>query len=76
VRQVKDAVQANVRGVGLLAGVSLGKFRFKDISSRVAIQKSYQPNPAHRKIYDELYAEFKNVYQAHKDIHKRMNKTH
>jgi len=76
VRQVKDPVEANVRGVGLLAGVSLGKFRFKDISSRVAIQKTYQPNAAHRKIYDELYTEFKNIYHAHKDIHKRLNKTH
>lgn len=73
VRQVKDAVQANVRGVALLAGVSLGKFKFKDISSRVAVQKTYQPNPANRKIYDELYAEFKNIYQAHKEIHKRLN---
>ncbi|MFO1472803.1 MAG: FGGY-family carbohydrate kinase [Turneriella sp.] len=74
IRQVKDAVQANVRGVALLAGVSLGRFKFKDISDRVAIAKSYKPNPQNRKIYDELYAEFKNVYQAHKKIHERMNK--
>ena len=76
IRQVADAVQANVRGVGLLAGVSLGRFRFKDISSRVAIAKSYQPNPQNRKIYDELYGEFKNIYQAHKKIHERLNKAH
>ena len=76
IRQVQDAVQANVRGVALLAGVSLGRFKFKDISDRVAIAKSYKPNPQNRKIYDELYAEFKNVYQAHKKIHERLNKAH
>ncbi|MBS0618457.1 MAG: FGGY-family carbohydrate kinase [Spirochaetes bacterium] len=76
IRQVADPVQANARGVGLLAGVSLGRFRFRDISNRVAIAKTYKPNPAHRKIYDELYAEFKNIYQAHKKIHARLNKAH
>ena len=40
------------------------------------IAKTYEPNPANRKIYDELYSEFKNVYTAHKKIHERMNKTH
>lgn len=75
IRQVRDAVQANVRGVGLLAGVSMGWFRVKDIASRVAIEQVYRPNPVHRRIYDELYTEFKNVYQAHKEIHKRLNET-
>ena len=73
IRQVQDAVQANVRGVALLAGVSLGRFKFKDITDRVAIAKTYKPNPQNRKIYDELYTEFKNVYQAHKKIHERLN---
>lgn len=76
IRQVADAVEANVRGVALLAGVSQGRFKFKDLSSRVAIAKAYKPNPANRAIYDELYAEFKNVYAAHKKIHERMNKKH
>lgn len=76
VRQVKDAVEANARGVALLAGVSLGKFDFKDIPSRVSIQKTYQPQEANRKIYDTLFAEFKKIYDAHKKIHARLNKTH
>jgi xylulokinase len=73
IRQVQDAVQANVRGVALLAGVSLGRFKFKDLADRVGIAKTYKPNPANRKIYDELYTEFKNVYTAHKKIHERLN---
>ncbi|MBV6492608.1 MAG: Xylulose kinase [Turneriella sp.] len=76
IRQVKEPVEANARGVALLAGVSLGRFRFSDIKNRVAIQKTYTPNTAHQGIYDTLYAEFKNVYEAHKKIHKRLNKTH
>ncbi|HRP68281.1 MAG TPA: FGGY-family carbohydrate kinase, partial [Turneriella sp.] len=76
IRQVADPIQANSRGVALLAGVSLGRFRFSDISSRVAIKNTYKPNAANRKIYDELYGEFKNVYEAHKKIHARLNATH
>ncbi|MCX7633072.1 MAG: FGGY-family carbohydrate kinase [Turneriella sp.] len=73
VRQVKDPVEANVRGVALLAAVSMRWLRFEDIPSRVAIARVWQPNPANRKIYDLLYTEFKNVYYAHKEIHQRLN---
>jgi len=73
IKQVKDGVQAGTRGVALLAGVSLGRYKFKDASTKVAIAKCYTPNPMNRAIYDELYAEFKNIYTAHKKMHARLN---
>ncbi len=74
IRQVKDPIQANVRGAAFLALVALGHLTFDDISSRVQIANTYQPNPAHRKIYDELFAEFVNLYNANKKIYQRLNR--
>lgn len=73
VRQVQDAIEANVRGVALLAFVSLGLYDFKDIPGRVQVQNTFVPRPENRSIYDELYEEYKKIYRAHQPIHKRLN---
>jgi xylulokinase len=75
IRQVREPVQANVRGVSLLAAVSLGGMQADEIPTHVAIQNTFVPNPAHRKLYDELFAEFLNLYQANKKIYARLNRT-
>lgn len=74
VRQVVNPVQANVHGIGLLAGVSMGWFKFEDIPEKVVIDKVYTPKRENAAIYNELYAEFKNIYTSQKEIHKRLNK--
>lgn len=71
--QIQDPVQANVRGVTFLAAVALGYMSFDDIHSRVKIAKTYLPNPEHRRVYDELFAEFLNIYRANKPIYARLN---
>jgi len=73
IRQVKDPVQANARGAAFLASVALGHLTFADIPSRVRIAKTYEPNPAHRRIYDELFREFVNIYRQNKGIFARLN---
>ena len=75
IRQVREPVQANVRGISLLAAVSLGWMQADDIPAHVPMQNTFAPNPAHRKIYDELFAEFLNLYQANKKIYARLNRT-
>lgn len=72
-RQVREPVQANVRGVSLLAAVSLGWMQTDEIPAQVAIQNTFTPQPAHRKIYDELFAEFLNLYKANQKIYRRLN---
>lgn len=73
VRQVKDAIEANVRGVALLAFVSLGLYEFKDIPDKVQVQQTFMPRTENRSLYDELYEEYKKIYRAHRPIHKRLN---
>ena len=73
IRQVKDPVQANARGAAFLASVALGHLTFGDIPSRVRIQKTFEPNPDHRRIYDELFREFVNIYKRNREIYRRLN---
>jgi xylulokinase len=75
IRQLKDPVQANVRGAAFLAAVALGHLRFDDIPSRVQIARTYEPNPAHRRVYDELFREFVNIYERNKGMYARLNRS-
>lgn len=72
--QVQDPVQANVRGVAFLASVGLGYLTFEDVHSRVKIANKYLPNSEHRAIYNELFAEYLNIYKANKAIYARLNR--
>lgn len=74
IRQVKNPIQANMRGAAFLAAVALGYLTVDDIPSRVEIAKIYQPNPDNRKIYDELFAEFVNIYKSNQKIFARLNR--
>lgn len=74
IRQAKEPRLVNVRGAAFLASVALGYLAFDDIPERVPIAHIYEPNPQHRKIYDELFGEFVNLYQSNKQIYARLNR--
>jgi xylulokinase len=74
IRQVKDPIEVNVRGAALLASASLGYLGYHEIGTHVPISKTYTPNPDHRKIYDELFAEFVAIYQNNRKIYARLNR--
>jgi xylulokinase len=73
IRQVKGPLQANARGAGLVASVALGFIKFDDVAARVQIANTFHPNPAHRRIYDELFREFLNLYRSNRRIYARLN---
>lgn len=74
IRQVKDPILVNVRGAAFLACAALGYLTFDDISARVQIAHTYQPNPQNRQIYDDLFREFINVYKHNRKIYARLNR--
>jgi len=74
IKQVKNPIQANARGAAFLAAVSLGYMKFNDIPEHIQIENTYKPNPDNRKIYDELYGEFLNLYKCNRKIYARLNK--
>ncbi|MEE8347624.1 MAG: FGGY-family carbohydrate kinase, partial [Dehalococcoidia bacterium] len=75
IRQVKNPGLANVHGAALIGAVALGHITFDDVPQRVKTTRSYEPNPDNRKIYDELFDEFLNIYKNNKQTYARLNAT-
>ncbi len=74
IRQVSEPVLANVRGAGMLAWLALRALRVEDMAGAVEVRAIFEPDPANRSLYDELYREFVNLYQKTKAIHRRLNR--
>lgn len=74
IQQVKGPVQANLRGAAFLASIALGHLTFSDVPKRVEIAKTFKPSCENRKIYDELFARFKEIYASNKAIYERLNR--
>jgi xylulokinase len=73
VRQVRDPIQANVRGAAFIAAVGLGIISYNDVTECTEYQHEYQPTAAHRDIYDTCFREFVNIYRQNKAIYRRLN---
>jgi len=75
IRQVANPIQANFRGAAFLASVALGFLNVDDIPELVKIAHTYTPNPQNRQVYDELYAEFEDIYKREKKFYARINRS-
>jgi xylulokinase len=73
IRQIDDPVLANVRGAGLLAHVAAGRVAVGDIPSMVRSSAVFEPNPDVAPLYDEVAAEFVELYKKTKAIHRHLN---
>jgi xylulokinase len=76
IRQVKDPIQANVRGAAFIAAVGLGRLSYDDVPGRTAYHRDYEPIAAHRAVYDTAFREFVNIYTRNKAIYRRLNRGH
>ena len=74
IRQVEDPILANARGAAFLGAVALGHLRVDEIPDRVRIRKTFEPDPARHRTYEELFAEFRNLYKANRKIFARLNR--
>lgn len=73
VRQVKDPIQANVRGAAFIAAAALGLTRFEDIPGLIEYRQTYAPNADNRAVYDHLFQSFTTLYLRTKAVYRRMN---
>lgn len=74
IKQIKDPILANSRGAAYLASVALGHLSFQDIPDHIQVAETYEPYPENKKIYDELYREFLNLYKKNRKIYARLNR--
>ena len=73
IKQVKDPIQANLRGAAFLASISMGYLSVDDIAGHVQIARTYQPDPENHRIYDRLYRQFLALYKRNKMVFKHLN---
>jgi xylulokinase len=75
IRQVRDPIQANVRGAAFIALAGLGLIAPADVPSLVDIKRTYEPRAETRGVYDAIFREFVAIYEQNKGIYRRLNKT-
>ena len=73
-RQVKDPVMANTRGAAFIGAQALGKLKFDEVPDLVPIAKTFTPDSKNRRLYDELFAEFLEVYASTSKVCARLNR--
>ena len=74
VHRMADPILVNSKGAALLAGLSMGWLTIDDISERVEIAETIEPDPDNAELYDRRFEEFVAIYKANKAIHRRLNK--
>jgi xylulokinase len=75
INRVADPQQAGARGIALLASMTLGYIdSYDDIKKYIKIDRSFRPEPNHRKLYDNLFKEYKNLYKQNRTWYARMNR--
>ncbi len=74
VEPVHEPLLAGLRGAALFAAMALGELAVDDVRDRVAVQSGIVPDPAHRAVYDRLFAEFPRLYRAQRRTFARLNR--
>jgi xylulokinase len=73
IRQLKDPIQANVRGAAFIASVGMGFISFQEIPGCLEYRATYRPRPENRSVYDAHFREFVNIYKRNRRIFRRLN---
>jgi len=75
VNQMLEPDLAAAKGSAVIALIGLGKFNnIEDAMPYIKIQKTYTPNPDNQDIYENLFAEYLNIYKNNKAMFKTLNK--
>ena len=71
---VKDPRNAGAVGAAVVALIGLGELPgFGAAKDFVQIEKRYKPNPENKKIYDELFVDYKNIYHSLETAYQAAN---
>ncbi len=73
IERVAQPLHAQLRGMGIAAGLALGALKVGDVRGVVTVDATFTPDPANRDVYDRLYAEFPKLYKAQKGMFARLN---
>ncbi|MFN8193083.1 MAG: FGGY-family carbohydrate kinase [Nocardioidaceae bacterium] len=72
--RVADPLVGGLRGAGILLGLAIGEVDPGDVHELVPVDRVFRPDPAHRAVYDRLFAEFPRLYTHNKGMFARLNR--
>ncbi|MDA8355104.1 MAG: FGGY-family carbohydrate kinase [Actinomycetota bacterium] len=73
IERVAQPLSAQLRGAAIFAGVVLGAISLEEVRSLVPVDGIFEPDPANRALYDELFSEFPRLYKAERGMFRRLN---
>jgi xylulokinase len=71
--QIEQPAAARARGAALLAGVALGQVSWGDIPALARSTERFDPDPAHRTVYEEGYGAFRAHYKRNRSVNARLS---
>ncbi len=71
--QVTQPAAANARGAALLAGIAIGAATWAEIPGLTEVSERFEPDGAHRDVYDRAYGAFRRHYRANRAIYATLN---
>jgi xylulokinase len=71
--QVADPAAANARGAALLACIATGSVAWAEIANLVQVSERFEPDDAHRDVYDQAYEAFRRHYRSNRAIYAKLN---
>jgi xylulokinase len=74
VDQARDPQYVACRGAALLAFQRLGLLGFDEFANRVPIARRFEPNPAHRSLYDHLSKQFVDAFRRTRPLFHALNR--
>lgn len=66
-------MQANARGAAFIASVGMNEISFDDIPGLMEYERTFEPSPENREIYDELFTTFVQIYKNNRSMFRRLN---
>lgn len=74
IEQVADPLHAQLRGVAILAGLSLGLVDRSEVRGLASVARTFTPDPGHRDMYRRLSSELPRLYSSQKKMFRRLNR--
>ncbi|NOZ87893.1 MAG: xylulose kinase [Deltaproteobacteria bacterium] len=75
IQRMKDPLHANARGASVQAAVALGEMSFDESARMVPMDRMFEPMPANRQVYDDLFGVYLGLYKANKGLYARLNRS-
>jgi hypothetical protein len=59
----------------LIGAVGIGEISMNSVPDLVKVVEVYEPDPVHRKLYDERFYAFKQLYRRNRRLYRRLNES-